>query len=132
MINYSHSIYLSIHDISFTNSYVIECTYRTHTYIFVCKKLIKKKKRKTTTSKKWFDVFCRSSEDLSPNFVDRNVSFYDRNTRLNDSSDGYIRRPNNYHQNDARGRLRDRHYRNGSYSSVVDRSVYTQTLSRSK
>lgn len=64
----------------------------------------------------------RSSEDLSPNF-ERNVSFYDRNTRLNESStsDMYIRRPNSYHHNESRGRPRDRHYRNGSYSSNVDR-----------
>lgn len=68
----------------------------------------------------------RSSEDLSPNFVDRNVSIYDRSTRLSESSasDMYIRRPNNYHHNESRGRPRDRHYRNGSYSSTVDRCVY--------
>ncbi|XP_055296443.1 protein split ends isoform X2 [Sitodiplosis mosellana] len=61
-----------------------------------------------------------SSEDLSPNF-DRNI--YDRSTRLSESSasDMYIRRPN-YHHSDSRGRPRDRHYRNGSYSSTVDRS----------
>lgn len=35
----------------------------------------------------------------------------------------YIRRPNNYHHNESRGRPRDRHYRNGSYSSTVDRYV---------
>lgn len=33
----------------------------------------------------------------------------------------YIRRPN-YHHSDARGRPRDRHYRNGSYSSQLDRT----------
>lgn len=64
----------------------------------------------------------RSSEDLSPNF-ERNVSFYDRNTRLTESSsDMYIRRPNNYHHSESRGRPRDRHYRNGSYSSQLDRT----------
>ncbi|XP_037024616.1 protein split ends isoform X3 [Bradysia coprophila] len=63
-----------------------------------------------------------SSEDLSPVFGDRST-FYDRVPRVNDTSDQYARRSNNYHSSsgDSRGRTRDR-YRNGLYSSTIERS----------
>lgn len=130
---------------------------------------------------------CRSTEDLSPSYVDRNTgtTFYDRSSRVSaaiatgsgsgsggvavDSSDippqpQYIRRPssNSYHSNsssgggsvvnngsggssvgagatiaggicgtvaaigssasgDVRGRARDRPYRNGPFTPVIDR-----------
>lgn len=70
----------------------------------------------------------RSSDDHSPGY-ERN--FYERvstsnNNRGNNSviseQPEYIRRSNNYHTNDIRGRPRDRHnYRNGPYSTIVDR-----------
>jgi hypothetical protein len=78
-------------------------------------------------------IFHRSSDDHSPGY-DR--TFYDRNnSRLSDqetptnppsgTATQFIRRPNNYHSttNDGRGRTRDRHYRNGPYSTIVDRWV---------
>lgn len=133
------------------------------------------------------NFICRSTEDLSPSYVDRNSSttFYDRTSRVSaaiatssgtgssgvavDSSDisqqpPYIRRPssNSYHSNsssavsgvvnngsggssvgagatiagsvcgsvsgvggvavgDVRGRTRDRPYRNGPFTPVIDR-----------
>lgn len=84
-------------------------------------------------------TICRSSDDHSPGY-DRN--FYDRVSTSNNSSNNinnsnrgsnsvissdqpeYIsRRSNNYHSNDIRGRPRDRdrHFRSGPYSLIVDR-----------
>ena len=110
--------------------------------------------------------YFRSSEDLSPVFVDR-PPFYERSTRgnggtgvsgavgsssgvaasnISEPTDQY-RRPNNYHGtgstvggassanvsgnisnasvvgnvSDGRSRARDRLYRNGPYTSVIDR-----------
>lgn len=64
---------------------------------------------------------CRSSEDLSPVFGDR-PTFYDRVARVNDTTDQYARRPNNYHSTsgDTRGRTRDR-FRNGLYPATIER-----------
>jgi hypothetical protein len=80
--------------------------------------------------------FCshhRSSDDHSPGygtFYERNSSRLSDQETPNNTTSGtaaqFIRRPNNnYHSatNDGRGRTRDRHYRNGPYSTIVDRWV---------